>query len=140
MDVKVTLEHFLQLAHRRCQRAWAELSADLRLSHNEFEYLRAIRDQEDKTTDKDNHGQHLQDVVNDLGVRKSSASAMVLKLEDRGLVARFPCRYDARAQHIILTEAGKALLASGESVYESVARELASELPADIAGAFERGR
>ena len=98
------------------------------MTHSEYEYLRAIKDQEDEKTDKDNHGQHLQDVVDEMGVRKASASAMVLKLEERGLVVRFPCQYDARAQHIMLTEQGQKLLLSGEEIYEAAAQALLAEL------------
>ncbi len=107
------------------------------MTHSEFEYLRAIKDQEAKKTDRDYHGQHLQDVVDEMGVRKASASAMVLKLEERGLVVRFPCQYDARAQHIMLTEQGQNLLSSGEQIYEAAAKALLEELSGDDARAIE---
>ncbi|WP_254436088.1 MarR family winged helix-turn-helix transcriptional regulator [Ruegeria arenilitoris] len=107
------------------------------MTHSEYEYLRAIKDQESKKTDKDNHGQHLQDVVDEMGVRKASASAMVLKLEERGLVERFPCQYDARAQHIVLTEQGQMLLSSGEEIYEAAANALIEELSEDDVRAID---
>lgn len=69
---------------------------------------------------EDAHGQHLQDIVTALGVTKASASAMVGKLEGRGLVQRFQCQQDARAQHIILTGTGQALWTTGLSVYENL--------------------
>ncbi|WP_377191738.1 MarR family winged helix-turn-helix transcriptional regulator [Ruegeria meonggei] len=125
------LARLIELAHRQGHRQWAKASGKLGMTHSEYEYLRAIKDQEATKTDKDNHGQHLQNVVDDMGVRKASASAMVLKLEERGLVVRFPCQYDARAQHIMLTEQGQNLLSSSEQIYEAAAKELLEELSED---------
>ncbi|UTS80891.1 MarR family winged helix-turn-helix transcriptional regulator [Phaeobacter piscinae] len=122
------LARLIELAHRQGHRQWAKAGGHLGMTHSEYEYLRAIQDQEARKTDKDNHGQHLQDVVDEMGVRKASASAMVLKLEERGLVVRFPCQYDARAQHIMLTEQGQTLLSSGEEIYEAAAQALLAGL------------
>ncbi len=112
---------FVELAHRHAHRTWARDSAKIGLSHSEYEYLRAIKDQEAARIDKDDHGQHLADVVADMGVHKASASAMVVKLEDRGLVTRIPCQFDARAQHILLTDQGRNLLSEGNRLYETAA-------------------
>ncbi|WP_170416426.1 MarR family winged helix-turn-helix transcriptional regulator [Ruegeria atlantica] len=131
------LARLIELAHRQGHRQWAKAGGHLGMTHSEFEYLRAIKDQEAKKTDRDYHGQHLQDVVDEMGVRKASASAMVLKLEERGLVVRFPCQYDARAQHIMLTEQGQNLLSSGEQIYEAAAKALLEELSGDDARAIE---
>ncbi len=125
------LAKLIELAHRQGHRHWAKAGGQLGMSYSEYEYLRAIKDQESSKTDKDDHGQHLQDVVDEMGVRKASASAMVLKLEDRGLVTRFPCQFDARAQHIVLTEQGQMLLSSGEAIYQSAAQALRAELSED---------
>lgn len=122
------LARLIELAHRQGHRQWAKAGGALGMTHSEFEYLRAIKDQEARKTDKDDHGQHLQDVVDEMGVRKASASAMVLKLEERGLVVRFPCQFDARAQHIMLTEQGRQLLTSGEAIYEAAANALLGDL------------
>ena len=122
------LARLIELAHRQGHRQWANAGGHLGMTHSEYEYLRAIKDQESRKTDKDDHGQHLQDVVDEMGVRKASASAMVLKLEERGLVERFPCQFDARAQHIMLTEEGQKLLSSGEGIYEVAAQALLTEL------------
>lgn len=122
------LADLIELSHRLAHRHWAKAAAELGLSHSEYEYLRAIKDQEMRKTDKDDHGQHLQDVVAEMGVRKASASAMVVKLEERGLVQRVPCQYDARAQHILLTEAGQGLLWRGRGIYQQAAQALQAEL------------
>lgn len=122
------LTRFLELIHRSAHRQWARHAGEAGLSYSEFEYLSAIRDQEARQTSKEDHGQHLQDVVEEMGVRKASASAMVVKLEARGWVHRVPCRYDARAQHILLTEEGGAQLAKGQEIYAAAARDLIARL------------
>ena len=94
--------------HQLCHREWTALGTDIGVSFSEFEYLSAIKQEEDRMRIEDVHGQHLQDIVSALGVSKASASAMISKLEGRGLVSRFQCKMDARAQHIVLTDAGAA--------------------------------
>jgi DNA-binding MarR family transcriptional regulator len=123
------LEHLHRIVHRR----WATMATGIGVSHSEFEYLRAIKEQERRKVLRDEHTQHLQDVAAAMGVRKASASAMVVKLEERGLVRRVPCLMDARAQHILLTGSGAELLARGEAVYEAALAEIFSDLQeADI--------
>ncbi|MCU9848317.1 MarR family transcriptional regulator [Defluviimonas sp. WL0024] len=122
------LARLIELVHRHAHRQWAMQGGASGVSHSEFEYLRSIREQEARKTDRHDHGQHLQDVVDEMGVRKASASAMVVKLEERGLVTRIPCQYDARAQHILLTEAGIDMLRRGETVYAAAARTLLDSL------------
>jgi DNA-binding MarR family transcriptional regulator len=124
----VKLARLIELAHRQGHRHWARTGAKIGMTYSEYEYLRAIQDQEFKKTDTNDHGQHLQDVVEEMGVRKASASAMVLKLEERGLVERIPCHFDARAQHILLTEQGNKLLSLGDGIYEEAAQALLNGL------------
>lgn len=122
------LARALEDLHRLINRQWAIDGARLGISHSEFEYLRAIKAHESDRTCQDDHGQHLQDVVTALGIKKASASAMVVKLEKRGLVERMPCRFDARAQHILLTGKGREALQSGEEVYRAAADALKSKI------------
>lgn len=117
----------LENIHRAVNRQWVLDGARLGLSHSEFEYLRAVHDRETEKVCCENHGQHLQDVVAALGIKKASASAMIVKLERRDLVERMPCRVDARAQHIILTKKGVEYLQLGEKIYEAAAGALRSE-------------
>ena len=123
------LARLIELAHRQAHRQWARTGAKLGVSHSEFEYLSAIKDQEAYKADRNDHGQHLQDVVVEMGVKKASASAMVVKLEERGLVERVACQFDARAQHILLTAQGQELLKLGKSTYEAAAQALISDVP-----------
>jgi len=130
---EMSLLAFVEAVHRQATRSWAMSAEKLGITYSEFEYLRAIKAQEASKTDEQNHGQHLQDVVDEMGIRKASASAMVLKLEERGLVNRFPCQFDARAQHIILSDQGEKLLGSAESVYRELVTRLEAQFsPADF--------
>lgn len=117
----------LENIHRALNRQWAHDGPRIGLSHNEFEYLRAIHEREAEKVCCENHGHHLQDVVATMGIKKASASAMIVKLEKRGLVERLQCRVDARAQHIILTQKGVEYLQLGEQVYVAAASMLRSE-------------
>ncbi|MCB1356717.1 MAG: winged helix DNA-binding protein [Maritimibacter sp.] len=114
----------LEDLHRICRREWARAARETGASLSEFDYLRAVHDQEELQRYEDRHGQHLQDIVAALDVTKASASAMIAKLEARGLVERFQCKGDARAQHIILTAAGRARLQDGRAVYDRAAAAL----------------
>ncbi len=121
----------LQALHRLAHRTWRDRAAELALSFSEFEYLAAVQaEAATQYSGEDVHGQHLHNVVDRLGVSKASASAMVSKLETRGLITRIACQMDARAQHIILTEAGADLLAQGEALYETIAEALSADMKA----------
>ncbi|MEM7444238.1 MAG: MarR family transcriptional regulator [Pseudomonadota bacterium] len=102
------------------------------MSYSEYEYLRAIErldgaqvamnDADAKHASQGGH--HLQDLVEVLGVQKASASVAIAKLEQRGLVKRFPCQRDARAQHVVLTDKAKDHLRQEETVYTDAATRI----------------
>ena len=50
----MNLARLIELAHRQGHRQWAKAGGRLGMTHSEYEYLRAIKDQEDEKTDKDN--------------------------------------------------------------------------------------
>lgn len=136
----MTLADTLETLHRQLQQAWSNSQAQIGLSYSEFEYLCAVEAQEHEENHVgDSHGQHLQDVVAAMGVQKASASAMVIKLEGRELVKRVPCRFDARAQHILLTKKGRALLAKGRTIYEATASALQRRLDTKTARTVQKG-
>ena len=89
----------------------------------QYEYLRAVeRLGTTRAVARDgahNH-QHMQDLAAVLGVKKTSVSAAVSKLERRELADRHPCERDARAQHVILTAKARAALAQEEVVYDAL--------------------
>ena len=127
MHVEVQL---LQKLHRLTQREWALAAKNDGLSQSEHDYLAAVQAEADRQRYDDTHGQHLNDIVEALGVSKASASNMITKLEKQGLVERFQCQMDARAQHIVLTSDGQIRLARGQKVYERVAKLAGDELAA----------
>lgn len=122
----------LRKAQRLISREWTLAQKEIGLTQSEHDYLSAVFEQEalQRFADRngDHHGQHLQDIVEALGVSKASASAMMTKLEKRGLVTRRVCFMDARAQHIILTQEGQALLTQGNAVYHRVAGLMKDDL------------
>ncbi|MEO0487616.1 MAG: MarR family transcriptional regulator [Pseudomonadota bacterium] len=124
--------------HRAVQREWAKSGRALPVTQSEFDYLSAIADQAARPrVETGPHGQHLHDIVADLGVSTASASAMVAKLARRGLVTRHACHADARAHHIILTAAGADLLAQGMEVYAAVAAAFAADSDAEPVSASD---
>ena len=116
---------------RFLSRQWTAGGRQGEFSYNEYEYLKTVEaaEQEDPD-DHGNHGEgpHLSDVALEMQVRKASASVMVKKLEKRGLIERVQCRYDARAQHILLTTEGRRLLTKEQAIYERIAASLESHL------------
>lgn len=124
----MTLARSLEALHRHFLQVWMKSAGQVGLSYSEFEYLRAVDAQMQDPGDDDSHGQHLTEIVATMGVQKASASAMVIKLEKRGLVERVPCQFDARAQHILLTADGEKLLASGRMLYADIAKRLCANV------------
>lgn len=136
----MTLAKSLEALHRHLLQAWSNSNTDIGLSYSEFEYLCAVEAQEKMSDHGDEgHGQHLQDVVFAMGVQKASASAMVIKLEGRNLLERVPCRFDARAQHILLTKEGRELLAKGRNIYKAAAAEIEAAFDKETLQAIENG-
>ncbi|QSX35895.1 MarR family transcriptional regulator [Shewanella sedimentimangrovi] len=98
------------------------------LTVNEFEYLWCVHQaglaEMNSNSHAQPHGQdhddssHLSALAAEMQVQKSSASAMVNRLEKKGLIRRVTCQFDARAQHILLTEQGlEQFLTAKEVVY-----------------------
>ncbi len=123
------LSDLIQKLNRLSSREWAESARVGSLSLSEFEYLNAVDEQAHRPFGANGeHGQHLHDIVAELGVTKASASSMISKLQGRGLVERFQCQMDARAYHITLTPKGAVLLAQGKQVYARIADIAEKEL------------
>lgn len=71
------------------------------------------------------------DIVEALDIRPSSASAMVAKLEEAGLIARTPSADDGRVQLIALTEDGKAFIEGARDQKVQLADKLFAGLTED---------
>ena len=139
----MALARLLERTHRYLTNAWTIADAGTGgLTHSEYEYLRALerldgaqvaKSQVGTQAGDDGHdGHHLRDLTVVLGVRKASASVAVAKLEKRGLIQRFPCEFDARAQHFVLTkQAQSGLRAQEEAVYGVAAAKVESLLSRD---------
>ncbi|SHF04380.1 MarR family protein [Microbulbifer donghaiensis] len=134
----MSLDRSLMSLQRVLSQAWNRADGDDRyevLSSNEFDYLLCVYLAE-KGSDPDSaehdDSSHLSALAAEMQVQKSSASVMVNKLEKRGLIERVTCRFDARAQHILLTERGRELfLRTRESVYSTLASSIAERLEPD---------
>jgi DNA-binding MarR family transcriptional regulator len=126
----MNLEDSLIKFQRIISRTWDIQTFDNKennLSYSEFEYLLCVHIAEnaeiDPESDKHDDSTHLSALAAEMQVQKSSASLMVNKLEKRELIYRATCQYDARAQHILLTEKGRKLFLSIQSyVYKDLAK------------------
>lgn len=138
----MTLSLALDKLHRYLNRHWSAEKGQL--SYNEYDYLKTVEAAEQYDPDihvdqhadhqggrdaetigaHHGHGAHLSALAADMQVQKASASVMVKKLEKVGWIERTPCRYDSRAQHILLTKAGRALLQEEAGRYDQIAAVL----------------
>lgn len=130
--------------HRLMAALWSE--TDHRpgeITYSEYEYLRAVERLNNmhiegiSAHENYQQGHHLQSIVALLGVQKASASTAIAKLEKRGLIERFPCQRDSRAQHVLLTQVGEKILqAEFEAVYRAAAERFSNLLTADELSVF----
>ncbi|WP_085899490.1 MarR family winged helix-turn-helix transcriptional regulator [Kiloniella majae] len=144
----MSLTNSLDQFHRYLTCLWTDISERPNaLTCSEYGYLRAIErldgeklanaDEGEGCGHSDGHGHHLQDIVELLKIKKASASVAITKLEKRGLIQRFQCQHDARAQHIVLTEKAREYLREEEAVYEASAIDIAKVLTVDELEAFK---
>ena len=135
----MTLENSLIKLQRIISRTWNKRSIENKtnsLSYSEFEYLLCVHLAENEEFDPEStehdDSTHLSALAAEMQVQKSSASIMVNKLEKRGLIYRVTCQYDARAQHILLTENGRKLfIHTQQAVYQELAETFKSVLEQD---------
>lgn len=142
----MNLENALIKFQRIISRTWDIQTFDNKessLSYSEFEYLLCVHIAEnaeiDPESEKHDDSTHLSALAAEMQVQKSSASLMVNKLEKRELIYRATCQYDARAQHILLTEKGRKLfLGIQSSVYKNLAKSFKGLLEDKEYDNFER--
>ena len=91
------------------------------ISWNEYYYIDALRD----------NPLSLKELAQKVGVKTSSASAMVSKLEQRKMISRLSSEQDRRMVHLQLTPEAKAQLALEWNVYQKFLSNLQQHMPAD---------
>jgi DNA-binding MarR family transcriptional regulator len=150
----ITMTTDLQISLIKLQRilsqTWGKQTQDKQqdaLSPSEFEYLACVYIAENAFVSEDDtahdiahdSSSHLSAIAAELQVQKSSASLMVNKLERRALIYRVTCQYDARAQHILLTDRGLELfLETQASVFKNLAASLKAILDEEEFQRFEK--
>ncbi len=142
----MNLEGGLVNLQRMISRAWDLQVYDSKensLSYSEFEYMLCVHTAEHAEFDPENtehdDSTHLSALAAEMQVQKSSASLMVNKLEKRELIYRATCKYDARAQHILLTDKGRKLFLSIQSsVYNNLAKSFKEILGNEEYDNFEK--
>ncbi len=102
--------------HLKVHRVLNLLLSELDLSLAQHEILVALRNRP---------GQTQQELSNRLMLVKSNASALIRKLEDRGLVRRTPDPDDTRNKRVQLTRAGQALVRKSFAVQNRVIKAMA---------------
>lgn len=119
----MTLENSLMELERFCSKAWrvhAKEDALSNLSFNEYDYLRVIQEHA--------QGIRITDLAQEMKVSKPSASNMVARLQNKGLVSRISCNEDGRAKRVILTEQVIKDLSLEQVVYRRIAESIGNKL------------
>ncbi|NVD07458.1 MarR family transcriptional regulator [Vibrio sp. JPW-9-11-11] len=122
------LENSLIELERFCAKAWrihAKEDPLARLSFNEYDYLRVIEGYP--------QGVRITDLAEEMKVTKPSASAMVVRLQKKGLVKRVHCGQDARAKRVVLTSKVIAEISMEQKVYQQIAAAMTAKLSDDEA-------
>lgn len=100
---------------------WHQRSSDQGGDRGQLRLLRLIADRKQLTN---------AEIVEALDIRPSSASALVAKLEDAGLVQREPSATDGRVTLISLTKAGQDFIAAAREEKDNLADTLFAGLSA----------
>ncbi|MET0977115.1 MAG: MarR family transcriptional regulator [Leifsonia sp.] len=94
----------------------AQLLRDARLTHFEYLVLMALADSPDRTS-------RMTALASATNATLPRLSHVVRRMEERGLVARFPCPEDRRATNARLTDAGLAVLDEAAPGHHQTVRE-----------------
>lgn len=122
----MSLEKSLIELERFCAKAWrihAKEDPLSRLSFNEYDYLRVIEAYP--------QGVRITDLAAEMKVTKPSASAMVVRLQNKGLVKRVHCYQDARAKRVVLTDKVIEEISMEQLVYQKIASAMTAKLSDD---------
>lgn len=119
----MSLEIQLEKLERFSAKVWRKYTKEdpiAQLSFNEYDYLKVIQGAQAAI--------RLTDLAAELEVSKPSASSMVKRLENKGLVQRTRCLEDARSHRFELTELAEVYLASEAKVYQLLAHKVTQHL------------
>ncbi|MEZ8096591.1 MarR family winged helix-turn-helix transcriptional regulator [Photobacterium swingsii] len=120
MQLKTSLEHIERYSAKLWRLHCKENKNEISLSFNEYDYLKVIQYADESM--------RLTDIATKLEVSKPSASAMIVRLEKRGLIARLACPEDARVNHVVLTDKAKVELDHDDAIYANFSDEIAGAL------------
>ena len=95
----------------------AQLLRDAHLTHFEYRVLMVLADSDDLTS-------RMTRLASETNASLPRLSHVVRRLEERGLLVRFPCPEDRRATNARLTDAGLSLFAEAEPGHGETIRAL----------------
>ena len=84
-------------------------------------------------------GLRVSELANALAIKRSTASNLLDKIEQRGLIRRERGSPDQRAVHLYLTDAGVAIMAKAPQPAQGVLIDSLNRLSADELAALDRG-
>ena len=119
----MSLDVNLEKLERFSAKVWRQYSKEdpiAQLSFNEYDYLKVLQGGCEPM--------RLTDLATQMEVTKPSASAMIKRLERKGLVCRQRCSEDARAHRFSLTDAALLSLQSEAKVYQRLAHQISRHL------------
>ena len=119
--------HLLHRVHQRVTELFQEKMAGINLTARQYVVL---------VTAAENDGASQQDIIDATGIDRSTVSQIMQTMIRKGLVKRKRTKEDARAYAITLTEHGRDVLKTSESIVTGVDEALMGALPSTRAKTF----
>ena len=119
--------HLLHRVHQRATELFQEKMAGINLTARQYVVL---------VTAAQNDGASQQDIIDATGIDRSTVSQIMQTMIRKGLVKRKRTKEDARAYAITLTEHGRDVLKTSESIVTGVDEALMGALPSTRAKTF----
>jgi DNA-binding MarR family transcriptional regulator len=119
--------HLLHRVHQRATELFQEKMAGINLTARQYVVL---------VTAAQKDGASQQDIIDATGIDRSTVSQIMQTMIRKGLVKRKRTKEDARAYAITLTEHGRDVLKTSESIVTSVDEALLGALPSTRAKTF----
>lgn len=119
--------HLLHRVHQRATELFQEKMAGINLTARQYVVL---------VTAAQKDGASQQDIIDLTGIDRSTVSQIMQTMIRKGLLKRRRTREDARAYSITVTELGRDVLKTSESIVEGVDEALIAALPTTRAKTF----